>query len=65
MVPKGFRLMGSNTDKNNEEQGLGKGGGHHQVVRMSCLVANKTIDEFMTYPMSLSLKTSSCVFKGL
>lgn len=26
MVPKGFRLMGSNTDWTNEEQGLGKGG---------------------------------------
>ena len=25
-VPKGFRPMGSNTDWNNEEQGLGKGG---------------------------------------
>ena len=25
-VPKGFRPMGSNTDRNNEAQGLGKGG---------------------------------------
>ena len=27
MVPKGFRPMGSNTDWNNEEQGLGRVGG--------------------------------------
>lgn len=30
---------------------------------MSCLVANETIDEFMTHPMSLSLKNKQLCFQ--